>query len=138
MGDDNAVHVEAAGHEFIAQAEDIHIVGDAQVVADFVFLDIDGTDHNDNLQIVFQLIQHLEFAVRLKTRQDAAGMVIVEQFPAEFHVQFVAEGCDAFLDAIRLDLDIFLVVVPVFHKCLFVEFNTGYKITQIGENLQKK
>jgi hypothetical protein len=43
-------------------------------------------------------------------------MVVVEQFAAELHVEFVAESGDAVLDVLRLDFEILSVVEPVFHK----------------------
>ena len=116
VGDDHAVHAEAAGHELVPQAQHVHVVGDAQVAADLVLLDVHGADHDDDFKIVLQLVEHLELAVRLEPGEHAAGVVVVKQLAAEFHVQFVAELGDALLDVLGLDLEIFLVVEPVFHK----------------------
>ena len=129
VGDDDAVDAEAALHELVAQAQHVHVVGDAEVVADLVLLDVDGADHDHDLQIVLQLVKHLELAVRLESRQHAAGMVVVEEFAPELHVQFVAEFGDALLDVLRLDPEILLVVVPVLHKNR-IKVNTGYKNTK--------
>ena len=52
-------------------------------------------------------------------------MVVIEELAPEFHVKFVAEGGDTLLDVLRLDLEIFVVVEPVFHKR--TDLNTGYK-----------
>ena len=98
VGHDDAVDAEAARHEFVAQAQHVHVVGDAQVIADLVFLNVDGADHDDDLEVVLQLVEHLELAVRLESRQDAAGVVVVEELAAELHVQLVAELGDAVLD----------------------------------------
>ena len=100
MGDDDAVHAESAVHELVAQAQHVHVVGDTQVIADLVLLNIHGADHDHDLQIVLQLIEHFEFAVRLEARKHAAGVVIIEQFAAEFHVKFIAEFGNAFLDVL--------------------------------------
>ena len=51
MGDDHAVDAKAARKEFLPQAQDIHVVGDSQVVTDFVLFDVHRTDDDDNLQI---------------------------------------------------------------------------------------
>ena len=113
--DYHAVDAEAAGHEFVPEAEDIDIVGDAEVAADLVLLDVHGADDDDDFRIILHFHQHFQLAVRLEARQDAAGVEIVEQLAAEFHVQFIAEGSDTFLDVFRLDFEIFRVVEPVFH-----------------------
>ena len=116
MGDDNAVHAEAALHELVAEAEDVHVIGDAEVRPDLVLLDIHGADDDDDLGVILHLHEHLELAVRFEARKDAAGVVIVEEFAAELHVELVAESGDAVLDVLRLDLEILCVVEPVFHK----------------------
>ena len=113
--DDHAVHAEAAGHELVPQAEDIDVIGDAEVAADLVLLDVHGADDDDDFSIILHLHQHFQLAVRLEARQDAAGVEIVEELAAEFHVKLIAEGGDTFLDVFRLDLEIFRVVEPVFH-----------------------
>ena len=116
MGDDNAVYAEAAVQEFVAEAEDVHVVGDPEVCPDFVLLDVHGADDDDDLGVILHLHEHFEFTVRLETRQDAAGVVIIEEFTAELHVELVAESGDAVPDVFRLDLEILSVVEPVFHK----------------------
>ena len=127
VGDDDAVDAEVAGDEFVAEAEDVYVVGDAEVVADLVFLDVHRTDDDDDLEVVLQCVEHFEFAVRLEPGEHPAGVVVVEELAAEFHVKLVAELGDALFDALRLDLQIFVVVVPVFH--LRIALNTGYKFT---------
>ncbi len=48
MGDDDAAHEEAAFHELVPEAEDIHVISDAEVAADLVLLYVDGTyDYDD-------------------------------------------------------------------------------------------
>ena len=68
------------------------------VIADFVFLDIDSGYDDDDLHLIAQLHEHLELAVRFEARQHAAGVEIVEQLAAEFHIKFVTEMRNAFLD----------------------------------------
>ena len=98
--DNHAVYAEAAGHEFVPQAQHIHIVGDAKICAHLVLFDIHGTDDNDHLQLVLELHEHLKLGVRLKAREHAGSMVVVEQFAAKLHVEFVAELGDALLDVL--------------------------------------
>ena len=116
MGDDHRTHHEAAAHELVAQAKDIHVIGDAEIAADLVLFNVNGTDDDDDLAVVYELREHLELVVRLEARQHAAGVVIVEKLASELHVELVAELGDAFLDMFGLDLEIFLRVEPVFHN----------------------
>ena len=116
VGDDDAAHQEAALHEHLAQAQHVLVVGDAQVAALLVLLDVRGTDDDDYLRIVLQLREHLQFAVGLEARQDTTGVVVVEKLTAEFKVKFVSELGDALLDVFGLYPKILLVVETVFHK----------------------
>ena len=101
--DDHAVDAEVAGQEFIPEAKDVHVIGDAQVLAHLVLLDVNCADDDDNLYVVLELHEHLELTVRLETGEYAAGVKVVEEFAAKLHVQLVAESGDAFLDVFRLD-----------------------------------
>ena len=78
VGDDHGTHIEVAAHELVAQTEHILVVGDAEVGAHLVSLDILRTDHDDDLDGVAQLGQHTEFGVGLETGQHARGMVVIE------------------------------------------------------------
>ena len=110
MGDDHAADIESALAEHIAQAQHVFVVSDAQVAAHLVALDILGTDYDDNLGIVLELHQHAKLAVRMEPRQHAAGMIIVVEFSAKLEIEFVAELCNSFLDVLRLDAEILVVV----------------------------
>ena len=48
----DAAHIQAVAAEGIDQTEHVHIVGDAQVAADLILLDIAGVDGDDDLSIV--------------------------------------------------------------------------------------
>ena len=116
VGNHHGIHAQVPVHELVPQTEHVHVVGDAQVAPYFVFLNINGADDNDDFQIFLELEEHLHLAVRMEARQHAAGVEIVKKLSTKFHVQFVAEFGDALLDVLRLNLQIFLVVEPVFHK----------------------
>ena len=55
MGDDHRTHHEAAAHELVAQAKDIHVIGDAEIAADLVLFNVNGTDDDDDLAVVDEL-----------------------------------------------------------------------------------
>ena len=116
VGDDDARNHEAALHEGLAQAQHVLVVGDAEVAAFLVFLNINSADDDDDFGIVLQLGEHLELAVGLKSRQDTTGVVVVEQFTAKFKIKLIAELGDALLDVLGLYPKILLVVETVFHN----------------------
>ena len=49
VGNDNAVYAEVTGQEFVPQAQHIHIIGNAKVRADLVFLYVYGRYYDDDL-----------------------------------------------------------------------------------------
>ncbi len=110
LGDGDGADVEPEVPEDVDQADDVHVVGDAQVAAHLVLLDVVGIDGDDDLRLVLQLQQHADLVVGLKARQHAGGVVVVEQLAAELQIQLAAEKVDAFADAGRLKLNVFPTV----------------------------
>jgi hypothetical protein len=66
------------------KTEDVLIVGDAQILADFGFFDRLRVDDDDDFGFVLHLEKKLKFAVGLKARQNPGSMVIIEELAAEF------------------------------------------------------
>ncbi len=58
VSDHHTAHHEVATHEFIAQAEHVLVVGDAEIGTNLVLLNIFRAHHNDNLYTVAKLCQH--------------------------------------------------------------------------------
>ena len=110
LGDHHAAHQQALSPEGVDQAEHIHIVGDAQVAPDLVLLDVAGTDGDDDLHRVPQLLEHADLAVRLEPGQHPGGVVVVKELAAEFQIELVAELADALPDMGGLELQVFLIV----------------------------
>ena len=106
----HAAHIQLHTPENVDQTKNIVIVGDAQITAHLVLLDISGVNGNDDLNILFQLLQHPDLAVRLKARQNAGCMEIVKQLSAKFQIQLSAELVNALLDLLRLRGEVFLIV----------------------------
>ena len=48
MCDNHGVNEKTAVYEFVTKAQYIHIVGDAQVLANLVFLNVGSRDDDDN------------------------------------------------------------------------------------------
>ena len=116
---DNRTNLQTAAFELVAQTEYIHVVGDADIAAHFVFFDVHRTDDNHNLSIIAQLHQHLQLAVGVKTGQNTAGMKVVEQLAAKLQIKLVAKLCYTLLYMLRLNFYVFLVVKTKFHLSVF-------------------
>ena len=109
-GDHHAGGGETHGAEDIQQAQDVFVIGDAQIAAHLVLLDIVSVDGDDDLNVLGHLLQHTDLAVGLKARQHARGMVVVEQLAAEFQIQLAAELADPLADMLSLQSQVFIVV----------------------------
>ena len=118
VGDDHGPYQEPSAHELRAQAQHVLVVGDAQVLAYLVALDVHGRDDDDDLGAVAQLLEHAQLAVGLESGQHAAGMVVVKELAAEFEVEFALELGYALLDVVALYLDVFIVVESDSHNSL--------------------
>ena len=110
VGDDYASHIEPPVRKGVDEPQNVHIVGDAQIVADLVFRDIGGADGNDDLRLIGKLHQHPQLTVGLKTRKHPGGMVVVKKLSTEFQVQFISKLADPLTDVIGLHGQIFVVV----------------------------
>ena len=115
LRDDDAAHVEAQALEDVHEAQDLVVVGDAQVAADLALLDVVGVDGDDDLHLIYQALEHGDLGIGLEAGEHAAGMVVVEELAAELQVELAAELLDAFLDALGLQADVLLVVEPGAH-----------------------
>ena len=87
MSDDNRTHHETTVLELTTKAQHVLIVCNAQVGTLLVLLNIGCTNHDNNLNAIADFLEHAQFAVRLKTRQYSAGMMIVKKFTAQFEVK---------------------------------------------------
>ena len=109
-GDDHGADVDAPGAEGVDELEGVVVVGDAEVRAHFLALDVLGVDAEDDLGLVAEGAEEAEFGVGVVTGEDAGGVVVEHQFAAEFEVEFVAEGFRALHEALGLLAQVGLVV----------------------------
>ena len=58
MGDNYGTDQESVFLEFVVKPENVHIVGDAQVIAHFVPLYVQGADDYNDLRRVGELLEH--------------------------------------------------------------------------------
>lgn len=107
--DDDTADVQPAALECVDQAQGVVVVGDAEVAAALVALDIVGRDGDDDLRVVAHLHEHAHLAVGGEARQHARCVVVVKEFAAELQIQLAAELADALADLFRLHLEVFIV-----------------------------
>ena len=98
MGNDYAADIKPDAAKGIDQAKSVIIVGDAQVSAAFIPLNIVCRDGDHDLGVFFHLQQHPDFAVRLKARKDTGSMIIIKELSAKLQIQFAAELLNAVAD----------------------------------------
>ncbi len=87
LGDDHAADIKASALQGALEAQHVHVIGDAQIAPDLVLFDGVGTDDDDDLGLVLELLQHLELIVGSKTGKDAGSMVVIEELSSEFQIQ---------------------------------------------------
>ena len=121
LRDDNTADIEAASAELINQTEHVAVIGDAEVAADFVFLNIGCGNRHYDLSLVGELHQHAQFGIRCKARKNAGCVEIVEQLSAEFQIQLVVKLVDAVADMLRLHFQVLLIVKSNLHG-IFLPF----------------
>ena len=110
LREDDAADVQSGDAERVDQAQHVEVVGNAEVAAHLVFLDVVGADGDDDFRLLAQREQHIQLAVRPEARQHARGVVVVEQLAAEFEIELAAELLDAFANLPALHLDVSVVV----------------------------
>ena len=128
VGDDDAADIQADAAEGVDKAQCVLVVGDAEVAAALVALDIIRRDGDDYLRIVLHLEQHPHLAVRPEAGQNTGGVVVVKQLAAEFKVQLAAELRYPVTDILRLQLHIFGVVKSYLIHVLYPLYLRNYKI----------
>ena len=84
--DDNTADVQPGITECINQTQHLNIIGDAHIASYLVFLYIICGYRNDDFHFLFQLKEHFQFTIRLKSRQNSGSMVIIKQLSAKLQI----------------------------------------------------
>ena len=136
--------IKAVPAECVNQTENIHVVGDAEIRTDLVFLNVLCRNNNDNFRLVLKLRQHLDFTVRFESRKNARCMIIVKKLAAEFEIELAAECTNPLLNSLRLHFQIFVIVKTCFihfcplHLLFFLFANHFYYTGKRRQNQYKK
>ena len=110
LGQHHTAYIKTVAAESIDQAEYIHIVCDAQIASYFILFNITCTDDDDDFRLIFQMHQHIDLTVRLEAGQNTGCMVVIEQFAAEFQIQFATKLGNALFDMLRLQFQVFIII----------------------------
>ena len=84
--------------ERVHKTKQVLVISDAQIAADFVFLDVRRIDRNNDLCLVLEFAKHCDLGVGLKTGEHAGRVIIIEKLSAEFQVELSAEFADSLSD----------------------------------------
>ena len=125
--DGYAAHIEAVFMKRVDQPQDVGVIGDAQISAYFIFLNVLCADDDDQLRLAAELLEHVQLGIRGKSRKHAGSVVIIKQLAAEFQVQLVVELFNALPDMLRLCAQVLFVIKSCFHYIFLNPFNS-YKI----------
>ena len=109
-GQHHTAHIQSILTESVDQAHDLKIVGDTQIAAALVLLNVVGVDCDDDFRLFLELDQHTHLAVWQEAGQHTGSMEIIEQLAAEFKVQLAAEIVHTFFDPGGLQRQIFFIV----------------------------
>jgi len=109
-GDDYPAHRDPPVVEGVHQPEGLHVVSDAEVLADLVVDYVLGADRYYRLGLVPELHEHPDLAVRHESRKHPGRMVVVEELPSEFQIQLAAGAAYAVADVLGLHAEIEVVV----------------------------
>ena len=110
LGHDDAAHVEPVAAEGVDVAQQVVLVGDAQVRADLVAGEVLGVDRHDDLDLVGQLGEHDDLVVRSEARQHARGVHVVNELAAELQIELAAELGAALRDVAGLHPQVLVAV----------------------------
>ena len=90
-GEHHGAYIQSDSPERVDQAQCIRVVRNPQIAADLALFNIIRVKDNDDFLAVLQLQQHLHLAVRLKSRQHPACVVIVKKLTTQFQIKFPAK-----------------------------------------------
>ena len=123
LGDNHSRDGKAVAAEQVNQAQNVLVIGNAQVTASLVLLDVVRVNGDDDLDVVGYALEHAKLAIRLKTRQHAARVIVIEQLAAKLQIQLAAKLRDALLNVSSLQLDILRIVETLAHIWLPSRFH---------------
>ena len=108
--DDDGSDVDAVGAQVINQFQRCVVVGDAEVRAHTLVLDVIGVDADQEVCLVGQLFEEPDLDIRVEARKDARGVEIANEFAAEFQEEPPLAGVHSLENLCGLGGEILFVV----------------------------
>jgi len=96
--------------QIIDHFESVRIIGDAEVGPYLFSFDIPRKNTQQDVRLVFKLLQKAHFDIRIIARQHPGCMIVVQQFSAEFEVKFVVGHLGPLQNFSSLFFQVFIVV----------------------------
>ena len=119
-GDHHGLDFEAPLPQVVDGAHGVGLVGKAEVGAHLLFFDGSGVDADDDVHLVPQPLEQFDLGVGVESGEDPGGVVIADEFTAEFEIEFSVEPSGPGEDRLGLFLQIFFAVKSDFHVALLV------------------
>jgi len=94
--------------------EGIGIISDAEIGPDFLSFNVPCIDIEQDVGLVFQLLDQSHFYARIVTGQDTDCMIIKKQLAPKFESELVMKPFNSFKDLGCLLMDVFFVVESFF------------------------
>ena len=110
LGEHHVFREEPPVAEHIDEPQHIIFVGDAEVCADLMTFQILRVDADEDFHIVFDVIQHRDLVIWSETRQNAGGVVIIEELATHLQVELSPELLPALLDVRGLEFNVLFAV----------------------------
>ena len=117
-GNDNGVYCDAFVAEELDKAQDLGLVGNHVVGADFGVLDGISINTENNFGIVFEFLEEPNFEVGEESWERTRSVLVVDELAAKLQIELV-EHLDALFDFLFLDFEIFLRIETFLHNTSF-------------------
>ena len=106
---------ETPAPEDVDKPQNIVLVGDPEVGADLLALEVLRVHAHEDLELVFQGLEHRDLVVGREPGKHARGVVVVEELATHLQVELAADGVAALGDVLRLHLNVLIAIKSYFH-----------------------
>ena len=96
--DDDGGHLDAFGAQIVDELEGGIVVGDAEVGADALALDVVGVDADDEIGVGGEVLQEAQLDVGVEAGEDPRRMEVADQLAAELQVEAAGAALDTLAD----------------------------------------
>jgi len=109
-GGDHGAAVQSPLPQVVNEFHGVDVVGDSEVGPHLAPLDVARVDAEEDVRTISELLEQAHLDVRVETREDPGGMIVVEQLASELEVELVVELVDPLEDRGGLLLQVQFIV----------------------------